>query len=193
MSGVALAVTLANGGSARGQVMEIQPDGAVITYAGPAQYIDGHVRPLGLGPPAAARGAAPADVADAIAQSAARHNLPRTLLEAVAWQESRFDQRAHSRKGARGVMQLLPDTARSLNVDAGNLTSNIEGGAAYLVQLLRRFGDLRLALAAYNSGPDAVTRYGGIPPFAETRAYVDAVIGRLGAAPDMSKLLGEIG
>jgi soluble lytic murein transglycosylase-like protein len=193
MSGVALAVTLANGGSARGQVMEIQPDGAVITYAGPAQYIDGHVRPLGIGPPEAARGVAPADVADAIAQSAARHNLPRTLLEAVAWQESRFDQRAHSRKGARGVMQLLPDTARSLNVDAENLTSNIEGGAAYLVQLLRQFGDLRLALAAYNSGPDTVTRYGGIPPFAETRAYVDAVIGRLGTAPDMSKLLGEIG
>lgn len=193
MSGAALAVTLANGGAARCQVMEIQPDGAVITYAGPAQYIDGHVRMLGIGPLKAERGAAPADVADAISQSAARHNLPRTLLEAVAWQESRFDQRARSPKGARGVMQLLPDTARSLNVDAENLASNVEGGAAYLVQLLRQFGDLRLALAAYNSGPKAVARYGGIPPFAETRAYVDAVIGRLGAVPDMTKLLGEIG
>jgi soluble lytic murein transglycosylase-like protein len=81
-----------------------------------------------------------------------------------------------------GVMQLMPGTARQLGVDARDVASNIEGGALYLSQMLRRFeGDVPRALAAYNAGPEAVQRYGGIPPYAETQAYVRAILGRLGA------------
>jgi soluble lytic murein transglycosylase-like protein len=81
-----------------------------------------------------------------------------------------------------GVMQLMPATARQLGVDARDVTSNIEGGAIYLSQMLRRFeGDVPRALAAYNAGPEAVQRYGGVPPYAETQAYVRAILGRLGA------------
>ena len=106
------------------------------------------------------------------------------LVEAVAWQESRYNQAAVSPKGAMGVMQLMPETARRLGVDAADLKSNIDGGVAYLGQMLDRFeGDLPRALAAYNAGPEAVQRYGGVPPYAETKAYVRAILGRLSAAP----------
>jgi soluble lytic murein transglycosylase-like protein len=80
-------------------------------------------------------------------------------------------------------MQLMPGTARTLGVDAADLKGNIEGGVAYLQQMLARFGgDLPRALAAYNAGPEAVQRYGGVPPYAETKAYVRAILGRLSAA-----------
>lgn len=79
-------------------------------------------------------------------------------------------------------MQLLPATASDLGVDPSDLQGNIDGGAAYLARQLRRFGDLRLALAAYNAGPEVVARYGGVPPFAETQAYVRAILARLAAS-----------
>jgi len=79
-------------------------------------------------------------------------------------------------------MQLMPATASQLGVDAADLRGNIEGGAAYLAQQMRRFGDVRLALAAYNAGPEAVARYGGVPPYAETQNYVRAILTRLAAA-----------
>ncbi len=98
----------------------------------------------------------------------------------MAWEESRFRQDAVSPKGARGIMQLMPGTARQLGVDAGTAAANLDGGAAYLTALLQRFdGDIIKALAAYNAGPEAVARYGGVPPFPETRIYVDAILGRL--------------
>ncbi|HWM61070.1 MAG TPA: lytic transglycosylase domain-containing protein, partial [Rhizomicrobium sp.] len=85
-----------------------------------------------------------------------------------------------SPKGARGVMQLMPGTARGLGVNAGDLSANVDDGAAYLAQMLDRFdGDIIKSLAAYNAGPEAVTRYGGVPPYPETQAYVSAVLGRL--------------
>jgi soluble lytic murein transglycosylase-like protein len=117
-----------------------------------------------------------------IATQAQAYGLSPRLVEAVAARESGFKTQAVSRKGALGVMQLMPETARKLGVDAGDLHGNIDGGVAYLSQMLDRFeGDLPRALAAYNAGPEAVQRYGGVPPYAETRAYVRAILGRLGA------------
>jgi soluble lytic murein transglycosylase-like protein len=179
----ALAVAAcAVGGPVAAQVLDIAPDGAVTRYSGPAVYTDQGARPLIAQAPVQSAPAAPAEVAQAIEASAQRHAVSTPLAQAVAWQESHFHQDAVSPKGARGVMQLMPETARRLGVDAGDLHGNIDGGVAYLSQMLDRFeGDLPRALAAYNAGPEAVQRYGGVPPYAETKAYVRAILGRLGA------------
>jgi soluble lytic murein transglycosylase-like protein len=179
IAGAALAAgALAVAAPAAAQVLEIAPDGGVTRYAGPAVYTDQGARSLlAAAPPAAAP---PAEVAQAIAQAAERHAVSVPLAQAVAWQESRFRQAAVSPKGAVGVMQLMPATARTLGVDAADLKGNIEGGVGYLAQMLQRFeGDLPRALAAYNAGPQAVQRYGGVPPYAETQAYVRAVLKQL--------------
>ncbi|MGH9533247.1 MAG: lytic transglycosylase domain-containing protein [Terriglobales bacterium] len=115
-------------------------------------------------------------------QAARRYALdPRLVLE-VARQESDFDPRSVSDKGAMGVMQLMPATARALGVrDPFNAAENIAGGARYLRALLREYrGNVRLSLAAYNAGPGAVAQYGGaIPPYRETRSYVRVITRRL--------------
>ena len=99
------------------------------------------------------------------------------LLEAVIAAESSGNPRAVSRKGALGLMQLMPDTARVVGVsDPLDPQQNIKGGARYLRRMLDRFGDLRQALAAYNAGPTTVERHGGVPPISETEAYVDRII-----------------
>ena len=166
---------------AAAQVLEIQPDGGVVTYAGPAVYASEGVTSLAARPTTAAA-AAPAEISAAIRESAGRHAVSAPLAEAVAWQESRFRQSAVSPKGALGVMQLMPDTARRLGVDASDVRANVEGGVTYLAQMLARFnGDLPRALAAYNAGPQAVLRFGGVPPYAETQAYVRSILNRLGA------------
>jgi len=176
---VLAAAGLAVAAPAGAQVLEIQADGQVTRYAGPAVFTDEGAR--SLLPTTTAAAAAPADVAQAIAESAERHAVSAPLAQAVAWQESRFRQAAVSPKGAVGVMQLMPGTARKLGVDPTDLKGNIEGGVGYLSEMLRRFeGDLPKALAAYNAGPEAVRRYGGVPPYAETQAYVRAILGRLG-------------
>lgn len=166
--------------TAHAQVLSIGDDGAVVTYAGPSVHTSAGVSSI-MPTVAALAGGAPAEVGDAILESSARHAVPAAVVEAVAWQESRFNQSAISPKGARGVMQLMPGTAAGLGVDASNLKSNVDGGAAYLAQQIRRFGDLRLALAAYNAGPEAVNRYGGVPPYAETQTYVRAILARISA------------
>lgn len=128
---------------------------------------------------AAARGAPPPEIAQHIRDAAAAYMLDRNLLEAVAWQESRYKQGARSNRGAAGVMQLMPGTAEDLGVDRHDARQNIFGGAAYLKALMVRFGgDVTLALAAYNAGPNAVQRYGGVPPFEETQNYVTSITGR---------------
>jgi|SRR5579859_1655005 len=168
---------------AAAQVLEIQPDGGVVTYSGPSIYSSEGIRSLVRQPSSSTPArAAPEEISRAIEDASARHAVSTPLVEAVAWQESRFHQNAVSRKGALGVMQLMPDTARRLGVDAADLRGNIDGGVTYLSQMLTRFGgDLPRALAAYNAGPEAVQRYGGVPPYAETQAYVRAILGRLSA------------
>lgn len=112
-----------------------------------------------------------------IAEVAARHSVDQALVRAVVHAESHFNPMALSRKGAQGLMQLMPGTAGDLGVsDPFDPRENIEGGVAYLAQMLARFnGDERLAAAAYNAGPGAVQRHGGIPPFPETQVYVERV------------------
>ncbi|MDW8479296.1 MAG: lytic transglycosylase domain-containing protein [Xanthomonadales bacterium] len=112
-----------------------------------------------------------------IAEAAQRHGVDEALVRAVMHAESNFRPGARSHKGAQGLMQLMPATAEALGVrDPFDPRENIEGGVAYLKQMLERFGgDERLAVAAYNAGPEAVERHGGVPPFAETRVYVERV------------------
>ncbi|MCL2046083.1 MAG: lytic transglycosylase domain-containing protein [Oscillospiraceae bacterium] len=120
---------------------------------------------------------------DAIFDAAAqRYNLPVNLLKAVAQTESNFQINATSPAGAMGIMQLMPATARGLGVtDAYEPEQNIMGGAKFLRQMLDTFnGDVQLALAAYNAGPNNVQKYGGIPPFNETQNYVRKVLETLG-------------
>jgi len=178
----AAALALAACAPAFAQVLEIGADGAVTTYSGPAVYASDGVRSLTPQAATAPPAAAPAEVAQAIRESAERHAVSAPLAEAVAWQESHFRQAAVSSKGALGVMQLTPATARRLGVDPADLKANIDGGVAYLGQMIARFGDLPRALAAYNAGPEAVERFGGVPPFAETKAYVKSILGRLPVA-----------
>ena len=104
--------------------------------------------------------------------------LSPRLVQSVVQVESGYNPRALSSKGAMGLMQLMPDTARELGVrNPWDPEQNIRGGARYLRLQLDRFGDLALALAAYNAGPTAVARYQGVPPYKETQRYVDKVLG----------------
>ena len=114
-----------------------------------------------------------------MARAAARkHNVPEDLFLRLVRTESGFHPKAKSHKGAIGLAQLMPHTARTLGVNPHDPKQNLDGGARYLSQQYRRFGDWRLALAAYNAGPGAVEQYSGIPPYAETRNYVKAILGR---------------
>ncbi len=112
-----------------------------------------------------------------IDSAARQYALDPALVRAVIHAESGFNAQARSQKGAMGLMQLMPDTARMLGVtQPHNPESNILGGAQYLAGLLVRFkNDVTLATAAYNAGPEAVQRHAGVPPYAETQVYVQRV------------------
>ena len=113
-----------------------------------------------------------------IARSAARkHGVPEDLFLRLIQQESNWNPTAKSHAGAYGLAQLIPSTARYLGVDINDPHQNVEGGARYLKEQYQEFGSWRLALAAYNAGPGAVKKYGGVPPFKETRNYVRIIWG----------------
>lgn len=122
----------------------------------------------------------PADLGAMLEAAARRHALDPELVRAVVAVESGFHPGAVSNKGAQGLMQLMPATARSLGVkDAFDPADNLDGGSRHLRALIDRYGgDVKRALAAYNAGVGAVARHGGIPPYPETRAYVAKVLAR---------------
>jgi hypothetical protein len=118
-----------------------------------------------------------ADYSSYIQKSARKYEIEPALIHAVIKTESNGNHRAISKKGAMGLMQLMPSTASDMNVgNPFNPEENIEGGTRYLRYLIEKFnGNLTLAVAAYNSGPKTVERYGNVPPISETRQYVDRV------------------
>lgn len=119
-----------------------------------------------------------AQYAPLIQKHATAHGLEPKLVSAVMRVESCYDRRAVSRSGARGLMQLMPGTAIELGVnDAFDPDQNIAGGVRYLAKMMQRFNrDLRLSLAAYNAGPEAVAAYEGIPPYPDTVSYVKRIL-----------------
>lgn len=177
-------------------VIEVGANGTATVYSGPTLFLGTTFSPVLKPEPKvpAAAAASPAlklvepayplrlhPTLDAyVTEAATKYGIDPILVRAVAWQESRFRDSAVSPKGAIGVMQLMPGTASWLGVDPHDPRDNIFGGVAYLSTLLDRFGgDVRLALAAYNAGPEAVARHRGVPPYRETQNYVKAISERL--------------
>jgi len=179
---------------AQAQVMEIASDGTVSVRQGagaatwevvsPAsdKTVDQNGQPIvpayaysDVNPPPV-----PPQFATALTHAAASANLSPTLLSALVWQESRWNPQAVSSKGAVGLAQLMPATARDLGVNPADPTANLIGGARYLRTLLDEFdGNVEKALAAYNAGPGRVRSAGGVPAIAETRAYVASIVRRI--------------
>ena len=178
LRGLAIVASAAIATSCWADVIEIGATGDAVTYARPAVFTTDGAAPIASEAPR--QPFQPVDLTRVIAEAAARSQVSADLITEVAWRESRFHQGAVSNRDAVGVMQLTAGTARSLGVDRFDITQNIHGGAAYLRQMMDRYGgDLRLTLAAYNAGPGAVDRYRGVPPFPETQSYVAAIVGRL--------------
>jgi soluble lytic murein transglycosylase-like protein len=150
-------------------------------------------KPVGLEPPAepeAVERTPPATFREAVDRIAERNKLPPQLVHSVIKVESNYNPNAISSKGAQGLMQLIPSTARRFGVsNIFNPVENVEGGARYLRYLLELYkGDYQLALAAYNAGEGAVARHGGVPPYPETVNYLQQVRKRLVEAQKQKKL-----
>jgi peptidoglycan DL-endopeptidase CwlO len=124
--------------------------------------------------------AVPAAYAGTIEQAASSNGIPASLLAALVYHESRFEPNVVSSAGAEGIAQFMPSTAAGMGIDPTNPTQSIQGAAQLLGSYTRQFGSYSDALAAYDAGSSAVERYGGIPPYAETQAYVPAVLSLAG-------------
>ncbi len=175
--------------AAAAQVLEIGDGGSVTVHDRPEVTLATGV--TAISPPKRAHDAGLASSAESradLSDAAGKAELSPDLVEAVAWRESHIRPGLVSAAGAIGEMQLMPGTARDLGVNPYDSKQNFSGGAAYLAGLLKRYdGDVVRALAAYNAGPHAVDRYGGVPPYKETQAYVAAILDRLSqraAAPE---------
>ena len=107
---------------------------------------------------------------------AQKHNIPVDLFLRLIQQESGWNEKAVSHKGAIGLTQLMPETAKLIGVDPYDVRQNLDGGARYLATQYKRFRNWRLALAAYNAGPEAVAKYRGVPPYQETQNYVRRIL-----------------
>ena len=179
---------------ASAQVMDIAPDGTVSVRQGSGAAEWEVVSPASdkvvdeagqlIVPAYAYTDVSPAPVppqfAAALTQAAAAANVSPSLLAALVWQESRWNPQALSPKGAMGLAQLMPATARYLGVNPADPIQNLHGGARYLRQLLDQFdGNVEKALAAYNAGPGRVRSAGGVPAIAETQAYVSSIVRRI--------------
>ena len=165
-------------GAAFSQATSVLDRRAAVQYAASARLAPGSA----VG--AAAREASPAYRGAyagpyiALARAAARrHGVPEEMFLRLVDRESRWNHAARSHKGALGLAQLMPETARRLGVDPLDPERCLDGGARYLAEQHRRFGSWRLALAAYNAGPGAVEKHGGVPPYRETQSYVKAILG----------------
>ena len=193
-SGVAAAAIAS---PAYAQVMEIAPDGTVSVRqgAGAANFevvspasdkvVDESGAPIVPAYAFTAVGPAPVppQYSALLMQAAAAANISPALLAALVWQESRWNPQAVSPKGAMGLAQLMPATARYLGVNPADPVANLHGGARYLRQLLDQFdGNVEKALAAYNAGPGRVRSAGGIPAIAETRNYVTSIVRRIASS-----------
>lgn len=172
VAGLALGLLAA---PALSQVIEIDDQGVATTFDRPTLFTGEAARPL---MPVVAPFAMKQAPVALLAAEAFIQGLDPALIEAVAWQESRGSMAAVSRKGAIGIMQLMPATAAALGVDPYDAEQNIRGGARFLRSQIDRFGNVALGLAAYNAGPGAVIRHRGIPPFRETREYVTKILAR---------------
>lgn len=179
--GVAVSV-LAGPAAAGGIYKYIDKDGAVHFSDSPRDARYERVRPVhqeGLAISPRPRAVVPTerDYDRLIAQTGRRHGVHPALVKAVIAAESNFEPTAVSHAGAQGMMQLMPATAAELGVERPfGVVENIDGGVRYLRALLEKYGDVKRALAAYNAGPGTVDRYGGIPPYRETQAYVKRVL-----------------
>jgi len=161
---------------AAAQVLEIGPAG-VTSISGPNLITPDGVKEIAPVRASPRSVGAPASTQPLLDRAGEASDLSPRLLEAIAYVESRFRHSAISPKGAIGMMQLMPATADGLGVDPHDPAQNARGGAAYLRQMLAMFdNNVELAVAAYNAGPNAVLRHKGIPPYAETRTYVAAVM-----------------
>jgi soluble lytic murein transglycosylase-like protein len=183
---------------AEAQVMDIATDGTVSVRegAGAANWVvvnpasaDEVVEPIAIpnsAITAVSQAAVPAQYSAALRQAAAAANISPALLSALVWQESRWNAQAVSRKGAMGLAQLMPATARDLGVNPADPVANLYGGARYLRQLLDLFdGNVEKALAAYNAGAARVRSAGGVPAIAETRNYVTSIVRRMSTSSSL--------